>query len=129
LSILCDFREWLISQHAEERLLEPIGQVCRANGWLKADGKQRTDSTHVLAAARTLSSIESVGQTLRASLNELDGEWLRSVITADWFDRYVRWNWPACPQRVPNGRTGSSSWARMSCTCCKSAPKPDDAPA
>jgi hypothetical protein len=91
-SILSDFRERLISQHAEERLLEPILQVCRDRGWLKAGGKQRTDSTHVLAAVRTLSSIESVGETLRASLNELaelDGDWLLSVITQDWFDRYV----------------------------------------
>jgi hypothetical protein len=91
-SMLSDFRERLISQHAEERLLEPILQVCRANGWLKAGGKQRTDATHVLASLRTLSSIESVGETLRATLNalaELDAEWLLAVITADWFDRYV----------------------------------------
>src|SRR3989442_2538744 len=34
-SILSDWRSRLISQHAEERLLEPIVQVCRANGWRK----------------------------------------------------------------------------------------------
>ena len=91
-SILCDFRERLISHHAQERLLAPLVQVCRANGWLKAGGKQRTASTHVLAAVRTLSSIESVGETLRATLNtlaELDASWLLSVITQEWFDRYV----------------------------------------
>jgi transposase len=91
-SILSDFGERLLSQHAEERLLEPLVQVCRANGWLKAGGKQRTDATHVLASVRTLSSIESVGETLRATLNalaELDAEWLWSVITPEWFDRYV----------------------------------------
>jgi transposase len=91
-SILCDFRDRLISQHAQERLLAPLVEVCRANGWLKAGGKQRTDSTHVLTAVRTLSSIESVGETLRATLNtlsELDASWLLSVITQEWFDRYV----------------------------------------
>ena len=91
-TILSDFRERLLRQQAQERLLEPILRVCRANGWLKAGGKQRTDSTHVLAAVRTLSSIESVGETLRSTLNalaELDADWLLSVITPEWFDRYV----------------------------------------
>src|SRR3989442_6467668 len=91
-SILCDFRERLLSQQAQDRLLEPILEVCRANGWLKAGGKQRTDATHVLANVRTLSSIESVGETRRSTLNELaelDADWLLSQISADCFDRYV----------------------------------------
>ncbi|MHC5826392.1 MAG: hypothetical protein ACYT04_63670, partial [Nostoc sp.] len=32
-------------------------------------GKQRTDSTHVLAAIRNLNRLESVAETLRAALN------------------------------------------------------------
>src|SRR5947209_9304846 len=62
----------------------------RAGG--TAGGKQRTDSTMVLANVRRLSSLESVGETLRAVLNELaerEPEWLLSVISLDWFDRYV----------------------------------------
>jgi len=41
---------------------------------------------------RRLSSLESVGETLRAlrnSLAEQEPEWLLGVIRADWFDRYV----------------------------------------
>jgi transposase len=112
-SILSDFRERLISHHAEERLLEPIVQVCRANGWLKAGGKQRTDSTHVLAAVRNLSSIESVGETLRASLNELaelDPDWLLSVVTAEWFDRYVHRVELA---RLPKAETKREAWVKQ----------------
>jgi transposase len=112
-SILCDFRERLISQHAEERLLEPILQVCRAKGWLKAGGKQRTDSTHILAAVRTLSSIESVGETLRASLNELaevDPDWLVSVISEDWFDRYVHRVELA---RLPKAGSQREAWVKQ----------------
>ncbi len=112
-SILSDFRERLISQHAEERLLEPILQVCRAKGWLKAGGKQRTDSTHVLAAVRTLSSIESVGQTLRATLNELaevDPDWLVSVITPGWFDRYVHRVELA---RLPKAGSQREAWVKQ----------------
>ena len=112
-SILSDFRERLLSQHAEERLLEPILQVCRANGWLKAGGKQRTDATHVLASVRTLSSIESVGETLRATLNalaELDAEWLLSVITPEWFDRYVHRVELA---RLPKVGTKREAWVKQ----------------
>jgi len=34
-----------------------------------ARGKQRTDSTHVLAAIRTLRRLECVGETMRHALN------------------------------------------------------------
>jgi transposase len=40
----------------------------KARGWLRARGQQRTDSTHVLAAIRTLNRLESVEETLRAAL-------------------------------------------------------------
>jgi transposase len=107
-SLLSDFRERLVSQQAQERLLEPILRVCRANGWLKAGGQQRTDATHVLAAVRTLSSVESVGETLRLTLNqlaELDGDWLLTVITPAWFERYVH--------RVELARLPKSEQARQ----------------
>ena len=43
----------------------------KSEGLVKARGRQRTDSTHVLAAVRTLNRLERVGETLRAALNEL----------------------------------------------------------
>ena len=43
----------------------------RERGLLKASGRQRTDSTHVLAAVRAVNRLESVGETLRAALNAL----------------------------------------------------------
>jgi transposase len=70
-SSLMDFRQRLLEHHAEDRLLE--------QGLLKAGGKQRTDATMVLATVGRLNSLESVWETLRALLNELDeqdGEWL-----------------------------------------------------
>jgi transposase len=91
-SSLMDFRQRLLEHHAEDRLLEQILRVCREQGLLKAGGKQRTDATMVLATVGRLNSLESVWETLRALLNELDeqdGEWLLSVITPDWFDLYV----------------------------------------
>lgn len=91
-SVLSQFRQRLIEQGAEDLVLEPLLAVCREQGWLKAGGKQRTDATHVLAAVRSLSSLESVGEALRAALNaiaELEPEWLLAHIQEDWFDRYV----------------------------------------
>src|SRR6266699_4268617 len=91
-SILVDFRQRLIDHEAQDRLLEPILQVCRQHGWLKAGGKQRTDSTWVIANVRGLSSLESVGESLRAALNEIAEvapDWLLGVIRLDWFDRSV----------------------------------------
>src|SRR6266576_707279 len=52
--VLTDFRERLIEHGAEERVLEPILQLSRERGWIKAGGKQRTDSTAVLACVRAL---------------------------------------------------------------------------
>jgi transposase len=58
---------------------------------LRPRGRQRTDSTHVLAAVRTLNRLERVGETLRAALNELAGTapgWLRALAPAEWYERY-----------------------------------------
>jgi transposase len=91
-SILSDFRARLIEAGASEVLLEPILRVCREQGFLSAGGKQRSDSTAVLAAVRRLSSLESVGESMRAALNALcqqDEEWVLCVLDAGWLDRYV----------------------------------------
>ena len=60
---------------------------------LSSGGKQRTDSTHVLAATRTLNRLECVGETLRAALNSIATtapEWLQAWVPLEWFDRYRR---------------------------------------
>jgi transposase len=90
-SVLSEFRARLIAGSLEHQLLEAMLTQFKARGWLKARGQQRTDSTHVLAAIRTLNRLESVGETWRAALNSLavvapDG--LLTLVTSDWFDRY-----------------------------------------
>lgn len=92
-SVLSEFRSRLIGGSAEELLLTSMLDLLREGGLLKARGKQRTDSTHVLAAIRTLNRLTGVGETLRHALNELAAlapSWLRAQITPDWFDRYSR---------------------------------------
>jgi len=70
-SILSEFRQRLLAGGQEEVLLNTLLQLCRERGWLKERGKQRTDSTHVLAAIRTMNRLECVAETLRAALNSL----------------------------------------------------------
>jgi transposase len=90
-SVLSEFRLRLVNEGAETLLLDRLLEVCKQKGWLKAGGKQRTDSTHVLARVRSLSNLECVGETLRAVLDDLAAlapEWLVQQISPDWFERY-----------------------------------------
>lgn len=92
-SVLSEFRARLVEGKAEQQVLQPLLDVATKRGWLKARGKQRTDSTHVLGAIRTLNRLEVVGETMRATLNVLATvapEWLHSILSPDWFDRYEK---------------------------------------
>src|ERR687887_1993267 len=59
-SVLSEFRDRLLTGSAEEQLLEKLLEWCQRQGLIKARGRQRTDSTHVLASIRLLSRIELV---------------------------------------------------------------------
>jgi transposase len=90
-TVLCEFRSRLLMGHAEEKLLEAILQVCRQEKLLNERGKQRTDSTHVLASIRVLNRWENVGTTLRHALDVLAvvaPEWLRKHAQPEWSERY-----------------------------------------
>ena len=59
---------------------------------LKAGGRQRTDSTNIIASVRALNRLELVGETLLHALNEItqvDPVWLKAQVTPDWFERYA----------------------------------------
>ncbi len=81
-SVLSEFRARLLAGGAEALLFERLLARCREAGLLKARGRQRTDSTVVLAAVRALNRLEFVGETLRHALNSLAvaaPAWLREV--------------------------------------------------
>jgi len=80
-SLLSEFRTRLVDSQEETLVLDRLLEGCKQRGWLKAGGKQRTDSTHVLARVRSLANLEGVGETLRAVLDDLAAlapEWLVS---------------------------------------------------
>ncbi len=70
-SVLSEFRSRLIAGGAEQVLLDTMLTLFRDQGLLKPRGKQRTDSTHVVAAIHALNRLECVGETLRHALNSL----------------------------------------------------------
>jgi transposase len=70
-TVLSEFRTRLIQGKAELRLLDKVLYVFKDRGLLKTRGRQRSDSTHVIANVRCLSLIEFIGETLRATLNDL----------------------------------------------------------
>jgi transposase len=90
-TVLSEFRARLVEGHAEQRLLDLLLEGCREGGWLKAHGRQRTDSTHVLAKIRALNRTLCVAQTMVYVLNvlsEVAPEWVRAHVPTEWVERY-----------------------------------------
>jgi transposase len=90
-TVLSEFRTRLLAGKAERLLLDALLARVRERGLLKTRGRQRTDSTHVLAAIRTLNRLERVGETLRHALDRVAvvaPDWLRAWVPPEWFDRY-----------------------------------------
>ena len=110
-TVLGDFRSRLIRHGLEERVLEAVLARLSGAGLLRAGGRQRTDSTHVLAAVRTLNRMEFVGETLRAALEALAAAapgWLAPLIDAGWADRYGA---RIDSYRFPKGEDARERWA------------------
>jgi transposase len=89
--VLSAFRARLVAGEGVERLLDTLLTRCRALGVLKAHGQQRTDATQVVAAIRVLTRLELLGETLRATLNDVATvapDWLHAIAPLPWYERY-----------------------------------------
>jgi transposase len=90
-SVLSEFRARLSAGQAEHLLLDKMLERFREQGLLKRRGRQRTDSTHVLAAIRYLTRIEFVAETFRATLNAVGRnapDWLAPRLDPRWREWY-----------------------------------------
>ena len=90
-TLLHDFRGRLLAHEAGQRFLDTFLAACKARGWIKARGTQRTDSTHVLAAIRTLHRLECVLEAMHYALNQLSEvapAWVQQHVPLDWYTRY-----------------------------------------
>src|SRR5438093_7543792 len=106
-TVLSEFRSRLIEGNAEQRLLDLLLERCREGGWLKAHGRQRTDSTHVLAKIRALNRTLCVGQTMVYVLNvlsEVAPAWNHDHVPGECADAYG--------QRVGQARVANGAHER-----------------
>lgn len=90
-SALGEFRQRVLAGGQEGQLLEQLLYVCQEQGYIKKRGRQRSDSTGVLAAVRNLNRLECAGESLRRALNEialLEPEWLQAQVPETWYERY-----------------------------------------
>jgi transposase len=92
-SVLSEFRQRLVQGSAEMQLLDIMLVRFKEAGYLKPRGRQRTDSTHVLAAVRGVNRLVLLGETMRHALNVLAvsaPEWLKPRLEPAWVERYER---------------------------------------
>ena len=112
-SVLSEFRARLIEHAWEQKLFDQLLHHIQAQGLLKGQPQQRTDSTHVLAATRDLTRLELVGETLRHTLNQLAvvaPDWLQAHCPADWLERYGE----RLPEyRLPKGHAKRDAYAEV----------------
>ena len=112
-SVLSEFRSRLVEGAAVRVLLDTMLGRFQEGGLLRARGKQRTDSTHVLSTARKLNRLETLAETVRAALNAVASvapEWLSGHLDREWVDRYGR---RVEEYRLPKGKDARRMYAEV----------------
>jgi transposase len=102
-SVLSQFRARLVEHDLAQVVFDVLLERLVEQGLIKAGGKQRTDSTHVISAVRDLDRIELAGESVRACLEALAvaaPQWLTDAIDVPgWVKRYpvntVSWRLPS----------------------------------
>jgi transposase len=110
-SVLVEFRQRLLAGGEELRIFDLLPARLRDGGYVKARGRQRSDSTHVLAKIRSLNRVEVVGETFRATLNVLAvaaPEWLGEQMQEGWVERYEH---RVEDYRLPDGKQAREAYA------------------
>nr|WP_250853567.1 transposase [Streptomyces rhizosphaericus] len=123
--VLSQFRTRVAAHGLEEKVLDLLVARLVEQDLLAAGGKQRTDSTHVIAAVRDLNRLELTGEAVRAALEALtcaEPDWVaQAVDVTSWSKRYgPRVDSWRLPTPGPSSRnwpwtspgTASPCWAR-----------------
>jgi transposase len=101
-TVLPEFRNRVSEAGLEQAALDRLLERLAAEGLIKADGKQRTDSTHVTAAVAALNRLELAGESVRAALEALAAahpDWLAQRVCVPDFTR--RYGIPVTSWRPP----------------------------
>jgi transposase len=102
-TVLAEFRGKAAEAGLEQVALDALLERLVSAGLVKAGGKQRTDSTHVIAAVAALNRLELAGESVRAAVEALAAahpDWLaQRICVSDWTRRYgtpmTAWRPPA----------------------------------
>jgi transposase len=102
-TVLAEFRARVAGGGLEQVALDALLERLAAEGLVRAGGKQRTDSTHVIAAVAALNRLELAGESVRAALEALTAahpDWVaQRICVSDWARRYgtpvTSWRPPA----------------------------------
>ena len=102
-TVLSEFRTRVAEAGLEQAVLDALLERLTADGLVKAGGKQRTDSTHVVAAVAALNRVALAGESVRAALEALTSahpDWVaQRICVSDWARRYgtpmTSWRPPA----------------------------------
>jgi transposase len=90
-SVLSEFRSRLVEHELTGAALDALLDRLGGLGLVAGGGRQRTDSTHVVGAIRSLNRLELAAETLRAALEALAvaaPDWLAGRVDAGWVARY-----------------------------------------
>jgi transposase len=106
-SVLPEFRAKVADAELEAVPLDALLERLSADGLVKAGGKQRTDSAHVIAAVAALSRLELAGESVRAAVEALTAahpDWTAQVLhVSEWSRRYgtpvTDWHPPASEKK------------------------------
>jgi transposase len=131
-TVLSEFRGKVAGTGLEQVALDALLAKLAAEGLIKAGGKQRADSTHVVAAVAALNRLELAGESVRAALEALAAahpDWLaQRICVPDWASRYgtpmTSWRPPASKAKqdelaIACARDG---YALLEAACDKTAP-------
>jgi transposase len=104
-SVLAEFRGRVAGAGLEQVVLDALLARLAGAGLVKAGGKQRTDSTHVIAAVAALNRLELAGESVRAALEALAAAhpaWLEQRVCVPDFAR--RYGTPMTSWRPPDSQ-------------------------
>jgi len=106
-SVLPEFRAKVADAGLEQAPLDALLERLSADGLVKAGGKQRTDSTHVVAAVAELNQLELARESVRAAVEALTAAhpgWVAAALhVSEWTRKYGTpvpgWNLPASKKK------------------------------
>jgi transposase len=106
-SVLPEFRAKVASAGLEQVPLDALLERLSADGLVKAGGKQRTDSTHVVAAVAELNQLDLAGESVRAAVEALAAAhpgWVAGALhVSEWTRKYGApvpgWHFPASKKK------------------------------